>query len=58
MEILRVEVLAPVGRKRKFAPLWLAWIGDVLPPLATLWLKYLRRFALEHWYRFAKQRLY
>ena len=29
-----------------------------MPPLATLWLHYLRRFALEHWYRFAKQRLY
>ena len=58
MEILRVEVLVPAGRKRKFAPLWLAWLGDVFPPLATLWLKYLRRFALEHWYRFAKQRLY
>jgi hypothetical protein len=25
--------------------------------LATLWLHYLRRFAVEHWYRFAKQRL-
>jgi hypothetical protein len=58
MEILRVEVLEPVGRRRKFKPLWLAWLGNDFPPLETLWLKYLRRFVLEHWYRFAKQRLY
>jgi hypothetical protein len=58
MEILLVEVLEPKGQKRKFKPLWLAWLGDIFPPLETLWLKYLRRFALEHWYRFAKQRLY
>jgi len=29
-----------------------------MPTLDELWHKYLRRFALEHWYRFAKQRLY
>ena len=58
MEILRVEVLEPKGRNRRWKPLWLAWLGETLPPIETLWLKYLRRFALEHWYRFAKQRLY
>jgi hypothetical protein len=58
MEILRVEVLASSNGKRRFQPLWLAWLGKTMPPLETLWLKYLRRFALEHWYRFAKQRLY
>ncbi|MBD2774817.1 hypothetical protein ICL16_22790 [Iningainema sp. BLCCT55] len=29
-----------------------------MPTLENLWHKYLRRFALEHWYRFAKQRLH
>jgi hypothetical protein len=58
MEILRVEILQPLKGRRKFKPLWLAWLGQTMPPLETLWLKYLRRFALEHWYRFAKQRLY
>jgi hypothetical protein len=58
MEILRVEVLEPPAGKRAMPPLWLAWLGEAMPPLATLWLCYLRRFALEHWYRFAKQRLY
>lgn len=58
MDIVRVEVLQPVGRRRKFKPLWLAWVGVDSPPLAQLWGKYLRRFTLEHWYRFAKQRLH
>jgi hypothetical protein len=58
MELLRVEVLQPVGRKRKFQPLWLVWLGDTFPPLCQLWVKYLRRFACDHWYRFAKQRLH
>lgn len=58
MEILRVEVIDPKGRKRKFQPLWLAWLGETMPMLEKIWLKYLRRFALEHWYRFAKQRLH
>lgn len=58
MEIIRVEILDPLKGRRKFKPLWLAWLGQTMPPLEDLWLKYLRRFALEHWYRFAKQRLY
>ena len=58
MQILRVEVIEPIGRNRKFKPLWLAWLGNTMPPLNSLWLKYLRRFAIEHWYRFAKQRLH
>ena len=49
MEIIRVEVIQPVGRKRKFNPLWLAWLGQTMPPLENFWHKYLRRFALEHW---------
>ena len=27
-------------------------------PLEEIWHQYLRRFSLEHWYRFAKQRLH
>ncbi|MBE8992297.1 transposase [Nostoc sp. LEGE 12450] len=56
--IIRVEVIKPAGRHRKFKPLWLAWLGKIMPILDELWHKYLRRFALEHWYRFAKQRLH
>lgn len=39
-------------------PLWLIWIGLALPSLSTVWQQDLRRFAIEHWYRFAKQRLH
>ena len=58
MQIFRIEVIEPLGRNRKFQPMWLAWLGKTMPALETMWLKYLRRFALEHWYRFAKQRLH
>lgn len=58
MEVLRLEVLETHNGKRRLTPLWLVWLGEQMPPLETLWLQYLRRFALEHWYRFAKQRLY
>jgi hypothetical protein len=58
MQIIRVEILEPRGRRRAWKPLWLAWLGLTMPALDDLWRKYLRRFSLEHWYRFAKQRLY
>jgi hypothetical protein len=58
MELLRVEVLQSVGRKCKFQPLWLVYLGQTMPPLGELWRHYLRRFAVDHWYRFAKQRLH
>ena len=58
MEILRVEIVAPAGKRRKFKPMWLAWAGETMPTLELLWRKYLQRFSIEHWYRFAKQRLH
>ncbi len=39
-------------------PMWLLWTGLHRPSLQTLWLQYLRRFTIEHWYRFIKQRLH
>ena len=38
--------------------LWLAWVGEKMPTLPQLWRLYLRRFAIDHWNRFAKQRLH
>src|SRR5437763_798374 len=39
-------------------PLWLAWIGGELPEdLHQVWRWYLRRFCVEHAFRFAKQQL-
>ncbi len=40
---------------------WLAWVGyegSKPPPVEEWWRVYGSRFALEHWYRFAKQRLH
>ena len=58
MDIIRVEIVKPKGRKRNFKPLWLIWTGQTRPLLSQLWRQYLQRFSLEHWYRFAKQRLF
>lgn len=38
--------------------LWLIWTGKGQPTLSNVWQKYLRRFAIEHWYRFVRQRLH
>lgn len=45
----------PTGRAVK--TLWLWWSGPDLPDLAVCWRAYLRRFDLEHTYRFAKNTL-
>lgn len=34
-------------------PLWLVWVGEGMPQLQHIWRQYLRRFAIDHWYRFA-----
>lgn len=57
MSLLRVErSIQRTGKVVK--PMWLAWVGEQIPPLAQVWQLYLRRFAVDHWYRFAKQRLH
>jgi len=52
--VVRVEPLEP-GRLRH--PLWLAWWGDAVPPLADWPGWYRFRFHLEHGYRFDKHTL-
>ena len=39
-------------------PLWLIWSGKGKLKLRQVWQQYLRRFAIEHWYRFVRQRLH
>ncbi len=47
-----------LARHGRPTPLWLAWIGGQLPQdLHQLWRWYLRRFTVEHAFRFAKQQL-
>ncbi len=38
--------------------MWLAFIGKSMPPCTEVLRFYLRRFGVDHWYRFAKQRLH
>ena len=54
LSLIRVEQLDSPKSK----PLWLAWHGEQMPTLIELVKLYLRRFTIEHWYRFAKQRLH
>jgi DDE superfamily endonuclease len=55
--VVRVQV-EHLPRRGRPSPLWLAWIGGELPAdLPQLWRWYLRRFTVEHAFRFAKQRL-
>jgi hypothetical protein len=56
--VLRLERSAARGTRRCPRVVWLAWHGAAPPPLAEWWDQYGRRFALEHWYRLAKQRLH
>jgi hypothetical protein len=58
MLIIRVERLDAQGNMRVSKPLWLAWVGEEMPPLEEVWSLYLRRFTIDHWYRFLKQRLH
>jgi hypothetical protein len=58
MSIILVERLLEDGYPRVNKPMWLAFVGEEMPPLSELWKLYLRRFAVDHWYRFLKQRLH
>lgn len=58
MSLIRVERLDEQGHLRVSKPLWLAWVGEEMPPLEEVWTLYLRRFTIDHWYRFLKQRLH
>jgi hypothetical protein len=55
--VVRVEFLTPAGQPLYQRPLWLFWSGPDPVSLETLCLMYLLRFGIEHFFRFAKQRL-
>ena len=58
VNLILVERLDPTKSGKILPPLWLVWTGERTMPLADIWDQYLRRFGIEHWYRFAKQRLH
>jgi hypothetical protein len=57
MNLIQVQRLDESGNP-KHKPLWLGWVGLEMPTLSSFWQLYGRRFAIDHWYRFAKQRLH
>ncbi|GAX46368.1 hypothetical protein NIES4075_73920 [Tolypothrix sp. NIES-4075] len=58
MSIILVERLQEDGSPRVNKPMWLAFVGEEMLPLSEVWKLYMRRFAVDHWYRFIKQRLH
>jgi len=57
MHLILVEREDEANGKTK-RPLWLVWVGEGMLQLHQIWRQYLRRFTVDHWYRFAKQRLH
>ena len=55
--LIRVHRSEAKNTKRDLQDLWLFFVGQNLPPLSQVWKTYLRRFAVDHFYRFAKQTL-
>jgi hypothetical protein len=53
--LILVEVSRLPGRTRTPQVLWLWWHGPGIPGLAVVWRAYVRRFDLEHTFRFLKQ---
>jgi hypothetical protein len=55
--LILVEVSRLPGRTQAPQVLWLWWYGSGEPDLAVVWRAYVRRFDLEHTYRFVRQDL-
>lgn len=58
MSLIRVERLNSRREGKTPRPLWLVWVGEQFLELKDIWSQYARRFGVDHWYRFAKQRLH
>ncbi len=56
--MIQVQKLNSKGSLKKRRPLWLVWVGEQFLELKDIWSQYARRFGVDHWYRFAKQRLH
>ena len=55
--VLRVEFLKADGTPKYRRPLWLFWGGLSRMALKVIVQMYLARYGIEHFFRFAKQRL-
>jgi hypothetical protein len=56
--LIQVERLKEKKTGNKHRPIWLIWVGKEFLPLEKVWSQYSRRLGVDHWYRFAKQRLH
>ena len=72
--LFQVQRLDDKGSLKKRRSLWLVWVGEQFLELKNIWQQYARRFerrkcvgfprlfhfavGVDHWYRFAKQRLH
>lgn len=55
--VVQIQRLEAKGTRRDPKDLWLGWFGQPPPPLSSWWRSYLRRYGIDHWYRFGKQTL-
>jgi hypothetical protein len=55
--LIRVHRPEAKNTKRDLQDLYLLFVGEDPLPLSEVWKTYLRRFAVDHFYRFAKQTL-
>lgn len=57
MQIIRVERLNSDGSGCLGKALWLAWMGEKMPPLSLVWQIYSRRFAIDPWFHWTLPKL-
>lgn len=58
LTLFKIERLKEKKTGGLHRPLWLIWAGEEFLSSSHIWIQYSRRFGVDHWYRFAKQRLH
>ncbi len=58
LTLFRIERPSARGTRRDPRVVWLGWCGQPLEALEQTWRDYLRRYVIEHWYRFVNQSLH
>ena len=58
LNLIKIQRLEKKKTGNLHQPLWLIWVGKQFLDLEQIWSQYKRRFGVDHWYRFIKQRLH
>ena len=58
LNLIKIHRLEKKKTGNQHKPLWLVWVGEEFLSLEQIWSQYKRRFGVDHWYRFIKQRLH